>query len=309
MKFLRHILSLSAVSLATVGVGLMAIPAIASAQEPPPAPSSTGSNANCPPGSWFCADTQQSPAAPANQPVGGQPLQQLPPPDQEQPPPPPHHRYAPPPLPPVVVYQPPPPIMIVRPEAPPPYLYRPHVPSWYRRNEWGLNLHLEGAMIGRGINGNAGMGGAGFGLRYKPIPYFGIEADVDFVGGRDYQDFQRDESAFTMNGLVFLNPKSRAQIYLLGGFGWSGAQVTDDSSYNLSNSQRTFSYSYFGGQAGVGLEVRLGKHFAINGDLRGFIRGRTDNGAQQAPEFVDASGRSTNTSGGGIFTLGMTFYF
>lgn len=315
MKSLRNAYRSTAglVSMGTLVAGL-SLPAVARAQEPAPAPSA---NANCPPGSWFCADTQQQPAAPANQPVPGQPqqLEPLPAPQTDktdgQTPPPrrqgPIVVYQQPPPPPVVVYQPPPPMMIVRPEEPPPYVYHPRAPPWYRRNEWGLNLHLEGLSIGKGIDGNASMGGAGFGLRYKPIPYFGVEADIDFAGGRDYNDFQRNESAFTVNGLVFLNPRSMAQVYLLAGFGWSGADVIDDRT-DPSN-PRSFTYSYFGGQAGVGLELRFSKHFAINGDVRGFVRGRIDNGAQLNPEFVDGAGRTTNTSGGGLLTLGMTFYF
>jgi hypothetical protein len=69
-------------------------------------------------------------------------------------------------------------------------------------------------------------------------------------------------------------------------------------------------YSYFGAQAGIGLELRLSRHFAINGDVRGFIRGRIDDQAQYSPEFVNTTtGQTTNTSGGGLLTLGMTFYF
>ena len=94
------------------------------------------------------------------------------------------------------------------------------------------------------------------------------------------------------------------QLYFLAGFGWSGATVTDNATGDQAN------YSYFGGQAGGGLEFRLGRHFALNADVRGFIRGRTDAGAQMAPEYVDPqTGRTTNTSGGGIITGGMTFYF
>ena len=69
------------------------------------------------------------------------------------------------------------------------------------------------------------------------------------------------------------------------------------------------SYGYFGAQAGIGLELRLNRTLAFNADFRGFIRGRTDSGAASQPEFVDAYGRSTNTSGGGLFTGGMTLYF
>ena len=279
-----------------------ALPTLASAQTTSPA-----ANPNCPPGSWFCADTQATPAAPAGQPVApasapvpaGQALQPLPP----ERPAGPAVTYAPSPQPPVVIYQPPPPVIIR--EAPPPYYYTPRQPAPKRR-EWGLNLHLEGAMLGSRANNDASMGGAGFGLRYKPVPAFGLEADLDFVGGRDYNGFRRSETAFTLNALVFVNPKSKTQLYFLAGFGWSGANVRDDQS---SSYYASTEYKYFGGQVGAGLEFRLARHFAMNVDLRGFIRGRVDDNAQYQPEFVSSDGRTTNTSGGGLLTVGMTFYF
>jgi hypothetical protein len=147
------------------------------------------------------------------------------------------------------------------------------------------------------------MGGAGLGLRYKPVRTFGIESDIDFVGGHDYQGDSRSETAFSFNGLIFLNPRSRAQFYLLAGFGWSSAHVQNDAQGTSA------SYSYFGGQGGIGLEVRLSRSLAFNVDVRGFIRSRTDGLAQTQPEFTDQYGRTTNTSGGGLFTGGMTLYF
>ncbi len=274
---------------------------LASAQ-PQPSP-------NCPPGSWFCADTQAQSAAPAGQPVqgGAQQLQPLP----GQPPTaPPVVQYQPAPAPPpVVVYQPPPPVYVVPAhpdQAPPVYVYTPREPL-LRRNEWGLNAHIAGAMVGSRASSNSGMGGLGFGLRYKPTGYVGLEADLDFFGGRDYNGFRRNETAFSVNGMLFVNPRSRAQLYFLGGFGWSAARVADDSSGYYRG---TYDYGYFGAQVGVGLEWRLSKHLALNADLRGFVRGRIDENTHYHPEFFDPStGKTTNTSGGGLLTAGMTFYF
>ena len=294
---MRHLVSVGAFA-----AGL-AVPAIASAQEP------GHQQQPCPPGSWFCADAPQPQPAPPppNQPAPGQPLQPLPPQGQAQGQPPPVvYQPAPAPPPPVVVYQPPPPVVYARPEAPPPYVYRPRVT--YPRSQWGLNLHLEGAMIGKGANGDTSMGGLGFGLRYRMIPAFAVEANLDFVGGTDYQGLKRNETGLTFNGLVFLNPKSVAQVYLLGGFGWSGAHV-QSRDYVYTTNYIDDHYTYFGGQAGIGLELRFSRHFALNGDIRGFIRGRVDDQAQYKPEFTDGTGRSTNTSGGGLLTLGATFYF
>ena len=288
---------------------VLAIPAVASAQS---APAQGGA---CPPGSWFCASSPQDQAAPAGQPIQGQ-LQSLPDPDAPPPPTPrvrrgPSVTYAPAPQqPPVVVYQPPPPVMVVRPETPPPYEYAPpprRFPS--RGREWGLNLHLEGASIGGGYQHNAGMGGAGAGLRFKPNPYFGLETDFDFVGGHGYVGDVRHETALSFNGLLFLNPRSRAQIYLLAGFGWSWANSQNDPNDPTVSTPYSNNYSYFGGQAGVGLELRLTRVLALNVDLRGFVRARTDPQAQYTPEFTNSQGQTTNSSGGGLLTGGMTLYF
>jgi hypothetical protein len=271
----------------------------------------TGAKASCPPGSWFCAAPPDEQPAPAGQPV--RPLQPLPPPDSDEataeasapPPAPVHPRKA--------TRPPPPPVVVVQPAEPPPvYDYDRPPPSdvLSRRREWGVTARLEGALIGGGYKDNAGMWGGGFGLRFKPVRAFALETDLDFLGGRDYQGFQRNESAFSANALFFANPQSRAALYFLVGMGWSWAHAVCDF---CSGSTVDNHYVYFGGQAGIGLEARVSRSFAFDVDLRGFVRGRVDKGADSQPEFVevDASGneRSTNASGGGLITAGMTLYF
>lgn len=253
------------------------LPSVAQAQEP---------KKDCEPGSWFCGETQ----------TGGKDLQPLPESKPEE-------KSATPP--PVVVYQPPPPTVVVQPrEAPPAYYYVPK--SAPPKKEWGLNLHLGGLMMGEGKNGDAGMGVVGLGLRFRPVPQAAIEGDLDFAGGRDYNGFRRSETGLTFNGLIFVNPKSTAQLYFLGGFGWSGAKAIDDT----GGVDRTeYRYGYFGVQAGVGLEFRLSRAVALNVDLRGMIRGRVDDSRHQYPEFVSADGKQTNTSGAGLLSGGLTFYW
>ena len=247
-------------------------------------------NKDCPPGSWFCGETAPPPSG------ANKDLQPLPTEGTAK---------AGTPPPPVVVYQPPPTTIVVQPrEAPPAYYYVPRhtVP----RREWGINLHVGGLMLGKGRDDNAGMAMVGLGLRFRPAPAFAIEADLDFAGGRDYNGYRRKETAFAFNGLVFLNPRSKTQVYLLGGFGWSGATATDDRS-NYDSTE--YKYGYFGGQAGIGLEFRLSKVVALNFDARGFVRSRIDDNKRDYPEFVSNDGKTTNTSGGGIFQGGLTFYW
>ena len=264
-----------------VVAALLAVPSAAFAQD---------DKKDCPPGSWFCGDS-----APPKENGGSNDLKPLP--DSNKP----AETKPSSPPPPVVVYQPAP--TVVR-EAPPPYYYVPkQAPP---RKEWGLNLHLGGLMIGKGNNDNAGMGMAGLGLRFRPIPQAGLEADLDFAGGRDYNGYRRSETALSFNGYIWVNPKNKTQVYFLGGFGWSGAKAVDD---RAGYDQAEYHYGYFGVQTGVGLEFRLSKAVALNIDLRGFIRGRIDDNRRYNPEFVDSNGRSTNTSGGGLLTGGLTFYW
>lgn len=278
--------------------------------------SSVAAAQTCPPGSWFCADAQVQGSATVN--VGGGGLQPLPPPVAGPPPVVVVQPGAPPlvpgpaPLPPpVVVYQPaPPPVVMVQPRAAeyrPVYVRRYSLP--YAQHEWGLNLRLDAAAMGSSSRYNGGgMGGLGAGLRYKLSPYFGVEGGADFIFGQDYNGNSRNETAFTANGLLFLNPRSRAQVYLLGGIGWSVAHVSQDSLYTNSTFDDT--YHYFGGTFGVGLEYRASRSIAFNVDVRGFVRGRTDAEAKLYPEFRDpGTGQTTNTSGGALVTGGMTFYF
>jgi len=286
-----------------------------------PAAAQTAQDApsNCPPGSWFCASAEKPAAAPppvvvvkpSRSPVtvtveekGA--LEPLPPAEAAPPPP-------PPPPPPVIVYRrpPPPPVVVYAPPPPPPpppyYYYRARPPKPLRTGpEWGINLRAEGAIQGSGSASTRAMTGVGFGLRYRPAPAFAVEAGFDFIGGNDYNNNPRNETEFTVNALVFLNPKSRVQLYLLAGLGGAWAHVTDVQSYDYQQ----LNYTYFGGQGGAGLEFRIAKHFAMNLDARAFIRSRTDSSAAYTAEYTNPqTGQTTNTSDGMLITAGMTFYF
>jgi hypothetical protein len=285
---------------------------------------------NCPPGAWFCEETEVTP-----------------PPDLDRSAPPARESRAPidappgsttvviPPQtngrrPPVVVYQqvpdaPPAQVVIVAPPAepamerpakpvrevpppPPPSSERKHL----SRTRWGLNLRLEGIALGRdhGAAEDAGMGGIGASLRFRPVPAFALDAGLDLVGGIDYNGFRRTEVPFTVSGLLYVNPRSAVQFYFIGGFNWAHAEVESDTYSPLLDDGDGYSteYDYFGGHGGIGLEFRVTRHVALNIDGLGFVRSRTDAGFQ--PEFYDPdTGRSSNTSGGGVFRGGITFWW
>ncbi len=253
-------------------------------------------DSKCPPGSWFCADTEIKIGVP------GQPAPAPAPPPAATPPPPP----------PVVIYTPapapPPPPVYTAPPAP--YYPPPPPPPARPKSEVGLSFRLLGASFASNdtYRGDSGAGGIGASLRFRPTPRFALDLGLDAMSGRDANGYKRSEVPLTVLGLLYLNPKSKAQVYLLGGFGFSSARV-EVTHPQIAGVQQTEHWSYFGALFGGGMEFRVGKRVALNFDVRGFVRGRTDDAAAIKPEFTAADGRTTNTSGGALFTGGITFYF
>ncbi len=257
----------------------------------------------CAPGSWFCgsagasAGTQTAPTAGATATV-----QPLPPPQvqvegtvQRPPPPPPPQTSSP----------------YVAPPGTVAYVRTPLQPAW--RPEWGITGRLSSGIVGTARNyyGGSGLVGLGVGARFRPSAYAAVQVNLDGYGGRDYYGRSRGEGAFGFDGLLFLNPRNRSQLYIVGGFGWASAAVDSNCGRYapLGNGcQAGGNFSYFGGQLGFGTEYRFSKHWAINADLRGFVRTRIDAGKDVVPEFV-AGNRATNTSGGGLLSVGAIAYF
>jgi hypothetical protein len=254
---------------------------------------------DCPDGDWFCDPApvpDQAPAEPAEPGGPAGPRRRLPPPE-------------PPP------FMPPPPPGYyddgeVRIDVPRVQPARPRHRRGFR--EWGLNLHAVVGLMGNDSNmsPDADMNGLGGALRFRPIPHIAIEGAVELLWGTDYNGYQRFEDAFLLNGLFFANPRSAVQLYGIAGFGFGAAFLDSGLQANGQPVLRDETYRYVGAQLGIGVEGRVTRHFALGADLIGFLRWRTDRGAAQNPEFVDpASGRSTNSSGGGLLRLGATFYW
>ncbi len=260
--------------------------------------SAQADDSKCPPGSWFCAETEITIGVPGAAP---------PPATTTQPPP-----AAPPP--PVVIYTPAPPPPVYTAPPPPQAYYPPPPPppaAPRHKSEVGLSFRLDAAAFGpsdRATGRDSGAAGIGASLRFRPTPRFALDIGLDAIGGTDANGFKRSEVPLSILGLLYLNPRSKAQVYLLGGFGFSTATVDVEEGSSMMTSRRE-QYSYFGALFGGGMEFRVGKKVALNFDVRGFVRGRTDDAAANKPEFTAKDGRTTNTSGGALFTGGLTFYF
>jgi hypothetical protein len=260
---------------------LLLLPSVALAQE------------ECPDGDWFCenpAEASDQGDAASERPDGAPQERSKPDADKEGS---------------VVVYTPKgskPPSKVIVVEKPPP---KPAKPRKIR--EWGFNLHLSGALMGDGADEHdAEMGGLGFAFRYRPVRMLAIDAGLEMIGGTDWNGFDRRETAFLANCLLYLNPRDKVQVFWFGGFGFSGAKVQVETAEDSFEER----YSYFGLQTGIGIEGRISRKVALGADLLGFVRGRSDARPNSRPEFVDEeTHRATNASGGGLIRGGVTFYW
>ena len=259
-------------------------------------------SAQCPPGSWLCADITIGTVPPP------------PPVVYVQPPPPPPVLLQPPPR--VVVLSPPPPVVVYQ-QARPMYVatYQPQVmyAPRPRRTFVGLQGHLTGAFMG-GPSGPSMMGGLGAGLRLRGRGHFGGEFNFDVVHGADYNHDERTEVPFTLTGLFYFNPQHRFQLYALAGLGLSFAGVHYAPENVAAHGGLTdAAYSYLGVLGGLGAELQLSRRFSLFADVRGFLRGRIDGDRDTNPEFArtTSSGatQTTNSSGGVATQLGAVVYF
>jgi len=222
---------------------------------------------------------------------------------QPAPPPPP-----PPPRPRVVVVQPAPPpppppprrqVVVVRSETtrvvtPAP---TPAPRLRYPDSTVGVRLFFGGAAIPDG-----GMGGGGAALRLRPADHLGIDLGVGLYGGRDSQERLRGEVPVTADLRFVFNGRRRFQVYGILGGGVSFASVEEAPGLDRE-------FVHLGGSAGLGMEFFPSRYFSLSWDVRAFLR-QAVSSSDGEPEFVDAdTNEQTDTSAGGLFTFGATFYF
>jgi len=208
------------------------------------------------------------------------------------------------PVPPPVVVQPPPPVYVQPPQ--------PQVITVQRRRvvydlvpAFDMGLHLQ---IGGLFSDRVAMGGGMAAFRIRPIEFLAIDLGIGIYGGQDYQGADRWEVPVVADILVFFNPGDRFQVYGLVGGGVSIGQQGNYSGGPRGDFFASRDLAYVGGEAGLGLEWRIGRHFALNLDVRAFLREQVGGGIEFT-EIQDGITRTTNTSTGVVGNLGMTFYF
>jgi hypothetical protein len=239
----------------------------------------------CPPGEWFCDD---APAEPAPQSTRGDDTypegSELPEPEQ------------------------------IRGDAPPEdagdidvRAPAPVESTWSEgsgakaTSSWGLALRAQGVILEGKRGSDTSLGGIGISGRYTLTPVVTFDLGLDSILGTDYNGYDRSELMLSFSSLFYLNSHPVVRTYVLVGLNASRAYL------DFPGDEQT--WGYFGGQAGLGLEFSLDRLLALNVDFVGFVRGRTDDRAAREPEFTDAEGRVTNTSGGGLLRAGMVLRF
>ncbi|MEM1030587.1 MAG: hypothetical protein AAF928_04335 [Myxococcota bacterium] len=194
---------------------------------------------------------------------------------------------------------------------PPPKARRKRVE---RHRKWGMNLRVNGVLLPRDrddVSSDAGMAGLGFSMRYRPTPAFAVDFSTDFIGGIDANGLERQELPLGMTAMVYVNPQSVAQFYLLAGMNLTFARVFSDIERPNLRDAFADDYTYFGGHGGLGLEFRVAPLVGINVDGLAFIRGRTDDdGDGLYPEYFNPdTGEVSNTSVAGLLRAGITFWW
>lgn len=259
-----------------------ALPSLASAQQPEPA--NTSETATCPPG-WYC---EPLPEDEATTPRG--PVEPEPPPSEEAPEPEElegeQEAEAPPPgyAPRVILV---PRSAVDRPAPPQPT-------AWPRLRVLGrLGLPL----FDGGAHESAGMFAAGVGLSYALQRSIAIEGALDAASGTDYVGADRQE--LWASGSIVLSPRARGAVpYTMIGPSFAVA------SSELRGNDRNF--AYLGAHLGIGIAFEVAENSRLQLEWLGFVRGRIDSG--DSPEYVDyRTGRATNTSGGAVLRLGISY--
>ena len=163
---------------------------------------------------------------------------------------------------------------------------------------WALAMRLSGVLLeGNGRRPDARLGGIGVSGRFAVNPVVTLDLGLDSILGTDYNGYDRSELSLSFSSLFYLNYHPVLRTYVLVGLNTSRARVDIDGDDQ--------SWGYFGGQTGFGLDISLDSRIALKSSTSSLSCGGGPTRApRESPEFTDAQGRVTNTSGGGLLPSG-----
>jgi len=200
-----------------------------------------------------------------------------------------HPGYPPPPPPPPPVYYPPPPPVYAPPA--PAVVYRAHHP---RPDFPRLGLSLAGTYQAAWAD-QTPIAGAALALHVRTSSHSQLGLELQSLGTRRPLDgSRRDDLAALVAGRVFLwNAALAPYLELAGGIGRASVEA---DVLEVHASQLL-------GRFGVGLELRLGRHIVLDGQIAQLHRVRLDEDDYRGPLgtdrlFIDNHERATEIRGG-----------
>jgi hypothetical protein len=253
-----------------------------------------------------CAQPLPPPPPVYVQPYPQQPCcaQPLPPPVYVQP--------APPPPPPVYVQPAPPPPVYVQPAPqaaplplpPPVVLQRPRLvekPQW--RSRFGLGARFAGVLNTDQLSRSSHLGFGGE-LLFRVARHLSLEVAGEYQRTVD-EGFARMDVPVTFGMRVHIGPPEWVvSPYFVVASGVTYANLDFLHAHDVA--------WFLEGQAGGGLEIRLGQRFALTGDVRGVGRVRMTPPSEAAANTIAVNGKPFQPMGnqGGVqFRLGAALYF
>ena len=301
----------------TLGLGLL-VPTLALAQPtptdpnqnlPPPPTMGDPGQSGAPQGQYYQPPPQPVQGQPVQgqpyqgQPYQGQPYQGQPQPYQGQP-----YQVQPQP------YQ-------VQPQPQPVVVRRPLGYTNQVRPQFGLALHVGGTWSETALS-SYHASGIGLDLLFRVAPRLTLEMSIQYQGSSSqtsgyYDDYgnyyppeiinngyDRTDVPVLLGARIHLgNPLWILSPYLVGAAGGTYSQLRLEG---LVPETRWF----FEAQGGIGADLRLGRHFSMYMDLRGFGRFRSENSQElYVQDAFGGSVRALGNSGGAVFNFGIGGYF
>jgi len=140
-------------------------------------------------------------------------------------------------------------------------------------------------------------------FRYRPLPRFAFDFGFGIFGGEDELHLDHTQVPVFANVVAYLNPDSLAQLY--GTFGLSIVSSQRDGFENVRGRYVSSELVDWGGQAGVGLEVRILRMFAITSELKALLRARLS----EYEDYARPWDEERDVQWGAMLALGALAYF
>ena len=136
-----------------------------------------------------------------------------------------------------------------------------------------------------------------------------IRAGLEESMGGDAAGYKRWDLGWELPDIyLYLTPTSKFQLYTV--LGMDMRVVHFESGRNQLSDQVAWGQFYLGAIMGAGIETRLSKMTGIRFELRGFVRGRAQDGQAESDLRAadEAFATATKTQKGVIFSAGMIFF-